>query len=132
MMASSVSASPSGYGTGPFSGTNDSEGKKNDDITNGDLVDVCIIIKRDETNHASVTTTVINTCGMSAEGNVTMPSRQDTGQHHIATTEVQLLFHDGPFAIARPQCLSLLSELMRYHPIDRGRLVCHSDRLDAG
>lgn len=134
-MASSFSASPTGSAcTLPFSGS-DSEGKNNDDINSDDLVDVCIIIEKGRNSHASVSATVINACGLSsAEGNVThcvtntycedaeMPSKRDTERHHhVASRKVQLLLHNGVSTIASPHYLSLPSELMRYHPIDRGR-----------
>lgn len=89
-MASRASASPTGSArTGPFSG-NDDEGKNNDDIRNDDLWDVCIIIEKGRNGHTSVSTTVINACGLSAKGSVTHrvsnthSSKRDTEQHHDA------------------------------------------------
>jgi hypothetical protein len=94
-MATNVSASRTGSGTGPFFG-HDGEGKNNDDISNDNLVNARITVEKGRNDHASVSTTVVTACCMYAKDYVThhvtktssedaeMPSKRDTEQHHDA------------------------------------------------
>ena len=87
----------------------------------GDSVDVRIIIEKDPNGLPFDTTKVVNAFvtsveeGTHSEG-LEMPPEKEREQHHV-----QQLLYSWSSTLAGPHCLSLRSELMRYHPIDRGR-----------
>jgi hypothetical protein len=122
-----VSAAGAGSSNGTLSG-NDNESMSNDDTNDGDSIDVRIIVEKDLLGHSFAATTVVNARGTSVEGNITychtnkqsedveMQPEKETEQHRVAQ-----LLHNWPSTFAGPHRLSLPSELMRYHPIDRGR-----------
>jgi hypothetical protein len=122
-----VSPADTGSGTGPFFGY-DNENINNEDTNDGDSVDVRIIVEKDLRGHSFAATTVVNAFGTSAEGNidhwltnkhsedVAMLPEKETEEHRVA----QLLY-TWPSTFAGPHRLPLPNELMKYHPIDRGR-----------
>ena len=129
-MTSSVSTAYTGSGTSPFSGD---ESMNNDDTNDDDSVDVRIIVEKDLNGHSFATMTVVIACASSVEGAIPhfltnahsvepeMPPEKGTEQHRV--TE---LSHNWPSTFKGPHRLSLASERMRYHPIDRGRCICPS------
>lgn len=100
-----------GSGTGPFS-SNGSESVNNSGKNDGNSVDVRISFDTTKVVNAFVTSVEEGTHSEDLE----MPPEKEREQHHV-----QQLLYNWSSTLAGPHCLSLRSELMRYHPIDRGR-----------
>lgn len=115
----------------------------NDDgLDNDDLADVYAVVKNGTENDATVTT-VTDVYGTSLimlgatvhrEANTRFLRTEDRGmppkgetahtKYQIAMADMPLLLHHDTFAIAHQEHgVSIPSELMRYHPIDRGRCI---------
>jgi hypothetical protein len=122
---------------GPLDSSN-SDGQNGDNLCNDVLADGYIVIVDGNGDHKATTTTT----GTDVQGTFPlcaiinritnthfheqMQPVGDTAPFQIASKAVLLLLHHhGPSPFARHRrCVSLRSELMRYHPIDRGR-CCH-------
>ncbi len=110
-----------------------------------DLADVYVVVRNGTENDTTVTIVTdvygaslimlgaavhreVNTYFLHTEDRE-MPPNGETAhtKYQIAMAEMPLLLHHETFAIADQQHgVSIPSELMRYHPIDRGRCICPS------
>ena len=122
-----------GSGFGPLDGS-DSKDQNRDNLYNDDLAYGYVVTVDGNGDHHATTTTGTNIQGtfplctiVSCITNIRfyqqiMQPDGDTALHRIASKAVLLLLYQGPSPFARHRYrVSLPRELMRYHPIDRGR-----------
>jgi hypothetical protein len=116
-----------------------------DDQGHDDLADVCVVVNYGMDKNTATRTIVTDVCGPSPIMSAMVHRKASTHvlhhtedmemspkgatahtQYQIALAAVQFLLHHETFTIAHQHGVPLSSELMRYHPIDRGRCICVS------